>query len=271
MDPFSDEILGVKFKVSALMEKIGQIPKAIEVLEAVQRDCLEWIDAYNNAGAAPDQAGKRTRVLGKTVGLAVKLGELYASDAIQDQDAAEAKLVWAVETVLKEERRRAEQGVKEGEGRWMTSEESGAALESLATHYEEKDHHYLAAPLYLHALGLAAPKSCHAVVLMNNLSISLGQQPADPASRTTIIASARAWAEQALALSASIQPPLRNEECDTGCAVATHNLGEFAEMERDLAEARRRYEEAKGLSRGLGFKEGVRRADEGLRRVRAGG
>jgi hypothetical protein len=52
-----------------------------------------------------------------------------------------------------------------------------------------------------------------------------------------------------------ISPPDRTEECDIGCAVATHNLGEFAEMDGDIREARRRFE------------EGVGNAEKGLRRL----
>lgn len=42
MDPFSNEIIGVKVQVAALMEKIQNYPKAIEVLEILKRDCLQW-------------------------------------------------------------------------------------------------------------------------------------------------------------------------------------------------------------------------------------
>ena len=38
-------------------------------------------------------------------------------------------------------------------------------------------------------------------------------------------------------------------------------------MDGDLVEARRRYEEGRGLSKGIGFAEGVRNAEEGLRRL----
>ena len=41
-------------------------------------------------------------------------------------------------------------------------------------------------------------------------------------------------------------------------------------MDGDLAEARRRYEEARGLSERLGFGEGVRNAEKGLERVMGG-
>ncbi|KAI9768854.1 MAG: hypothetical protein M1840_004668 [Geoglossum simile] len=140
MDPFSDEILGVKIQVAALMEKIQQYEKAIEVLEIVRGDCLKWIEAL---GGNPGNEGKRTRVLGKTVGISVKLGDLYANYYVQDKETAEERLVWAVETVLKEKKRREEEGVKEGEGDWMTDEEFGGALEGTISSLfmKSNDHH----------------------------------------------------------------------------------------------------------------------------------
>ena len=109
---------------------------------------------------------------------------------------------------------------------------------------------------------------------MNNLSISLAQQnppatPGQPAvSRPALVSNARAWAQKSLAVASKITPPERTEECDLGCAVATHNLGEFAEMDGDIEEARRRFEEAKGLAKAIGFQEGVINSEEALRRLR---
>lgn len=68
-------------------------------------------------------------------------------------------------------------------------------------------------------------------------------------------------------MAAKINPPERTDECDQACAVATHNLGEFAEMDGNIAEARKKFEEAKSLSKGLGFREGVVNAEEALRRI----
>ena len=287
MDPFSDEILGVKITLAGFMEKINQHQRAIDVLEIVRRDCNTWL---NTVGKREGREGDRTRVLIKTVGISVKLGELYANEYIGDHDEAEKNLLAGVETSLRERKRREEEGVKEGEGPWMSNEEMGGALEctikpifshmlkltsmiALAGHYEQKDLHYLAAPLYLQCLSLLPQTSCHAVVLMNNLSISLAQQSSPPTasmpppSRSALISNARSWAEKSLSIAAVIKPPDRNEECDMGCAVATHNLGEFAEMDGNLMEARKRYEEAKSLSMAIGFSEGAERADEGLKRV----
>src|SRR5213079_1845574 len=72
MDPFSDEIIGIKIQVVALMEKVGAHRKAIDVLEIVRNECLKWIDLFGNHDG---NHTKRTRLLGKTVGIAVKLGE----------------------------------------------------------------------------------------------------------------------------------------------------------------------------------------------------
>ena len=108
---------------------------------------------------------------------------------------------------------------------------------------------------------------------MNNLSISLAQQDLPPTlgqppiSRSGLVSNARAWAEKSVALAAKITPPERTEECDTACAVATHNLGEFAEMDGNIVEARKRYEEAKSLAKAIGFTEGVINSEDALRRL----
>jgi hypothetical protein len=53
-----------------------------------------------------------------------------------------------------------------------------------------------------------------------------------------------------------------------GCAVATHNLGEFFEMEGKLGEARQRYEEAASLAKKMGFKDGLVNARAGIKRCK---
>ena len=68
-------------------------------------------------------------------------------------------------------------------------------------------------------------------------------------------------------MASNIKPPSRNDDCDIGCAVATHNLGEFAEMDGDIAEARRRYEEAGSLAQSIGFQEGVVNSRAALKRL----
>ena len=110
---------------------------------------------------------------------------------------------------------------------------------------------------------------------MNNLAASLAQQnppPAlapsqAPASAASHLSDARQWGLRSLELAASIKPPERTAECDEGCAVATINLGDFAFMEGNLEEAKRRFEEGKSLCKGIGFREGIERADESLKEL----
>lgn len=295
MDPFSDEVMGIKIHVAGLMERIQQFGKAVEVLERVRGDNLKWLELYSERKEEfdrdPDMRKKRTRILAKTVGISVKLGEHYANPAVWDRDMALERLVWAVETVEKEKRRRQEVGAtQESDGQWMTDDEQGAALEALAHGYEEKGMHYLATPLFLQALSLKEATDCHSVVLMNNVASSLAQQspqaarrahavaeskdikspdaPTGPvATRETLIENAKLWAQKALDVAANIEPPVRDEECDVGCAVAMHNLGEFAEMLKDSETAKKKYVEAVSLSRAIGFEEGVENSSARLREL----
>ncbi|KAF2020957.1 hypothetical protein BU24DRAFT_361523 [Aaosphaeria arxii CBS 175.79] len=282
MDPFGPEILGVKYAISNLFEQAGHFPLACDVLEIMRVDCNRWIEEFSDKHWTN---GNRSRILKVTVQLNVKLAELYDSKYMNQPDDAEKRLVEAVETVLRETTRRRNEGVKEGEGDFMTDEEVGGTMEALGNHYEKFDSHYLATPLFLQALALCPPTSCHGVVLMNNISTCLAQQTPPPASsapptadsfpntpptpRSALVDQARQWATKAIERASMIAPPDRNEECDVGCTVATHNLGEFFEMEGKIKEARQRYDEAASLAKAIGFEEGRVNAKAGLQRLKA--
>lgn len=117
---------------------------------------------------------------------------------------------------------------------------------------------------------------------MNNISTCLAQQTPPPASltssspssfpttqplpRTVLVDQARQWAEKALQRAASITD--QDKECNLGCAVATHNLGEFFEMEGKTQDARRKYKDAEQLAKKIGFLEGQANAKAGIARVK---
>jgi tetratricopeptide (TPR) repeat protein len=122
---------------------------------------------------------------------------------------------------------------------------------------------------------------------VNNISTCLAQQlpssssntltlspaPSDfpisaPAPRSLLIDQARQWATKAITHANNISAPERTDECDVGCAVATHNLGEFLEMEGKIDEARRKYEEALGMAKKVGFADGVAGARAGIARLK---
>lgn len=126
MDPFSDEMIDVKFNLVLLLEKSKSYHTAIETMEQIRSDCLRWLEIF---GDKTGNEGKRSRVLARTIQASAKLGELYSMDDVYDLEAAEEKLMYSVTTVMKEQRRRAEEGVKEGEVPWLNEQEAGSSLE----------------------------------------------------------------------------------------------------------------------------------------------
>lgn len=240
MHPYSDEVLGIKFQTAAMLEKAGLIKPAIEVLERVKREILEWVEmghAISGTGGGvfgvgltgedskavaarqqqqrrqqqqllkePGQESKleisgdasksvedllkveahesalRDKAFKKAVGICMKLGELYASDYIQDDKAAEASQEAAVELCLKELQRRQRLDLPIGRSSrptfsvmrqapansahdedddgdddshmdpWLNLEEIAAALTQLADTYNDRGQYELALPLYVRAL-----------------------------------------------------------------------------------------------------------------------
>lgn len=157
MDPLSDEVTGIKIELAGMLEKHGLADKTITILEHV-------LDGVVAGSKAQPNGLERTRLLKKGVSVGLKLGALY-QDTKKLAEAEEA-LVWSVETMLREQRRREKENAKvEEEGEWLSDEEVGMALENLAGYYEGNDQHFLATPLYLQALDLLPSNNCHAVVI----------------------------------------------------------------------------------------------------------
>jgi hypothetical protein len=152
--------MGIKIQVAAWLEKIESYQNAISVLENLLSDCKRWVEVMEKSAAegtlpkleAPaaqpkegEQAAaaaadvpelpleswwaKRTRLLAKAVSISVKLANIYSDEHVLEREAAHERLVWAVETTLRETQRRAKEGLKEGEGPWLSQEEIGGSLE----------------------------------------------------------------------------------------------------------------------------------------------
>lgn len=166
LDPFSDDVLGIRIQIAAWLEKIGNFDGAVTVLDGIATDCLRWVETMEKAMAegtlpkdgkvkvprptvpeeklAADAAGeqgeeylsenlwgKRTRLLAKTVATNVKLGEMCADEHVLRPEESQFRLTWAVETALQELKRRHDEGVKGDEGPWMSAAEIGGTLEGM--------------------------------------------------------------------------------------------------------------------------------------------
>ena len=273
MDPFSNEVIGMKIEFARCLEKFGRPDESLRIMDEVKTSCLGWLEEHDSDIS---QAGRRTHILKWACKISTRLADLYSNPLMADEQKTEENLVWAVETSIRESQRRQKEGLKPDEGDWLTPDEQGSEYEELAHFYEGKDNYYFAAQLFLQALMLKPEKDCHAVVLMNNLATAIAQQhpPVEPGaqapSKNQLRESGRTWIRQALALAETIEPPARTSECDQGCAVAIHNLGEFAEMDGNIKEAREKYEEAASIAHAIGLQEGVIAAQEGLKRLTTG-
>lgn len=330
LDPFSDEVLGIRIQTSFWLQKIGNYKGAHQVLEGVLGDCKKWLDVMDQSvrDGKVDKEGKfvaiplespeakiqaeankerepaapattktdddfvpenlwhkRRRLLAKAIGTAVKLGELYSDEHVLEPENSHKHLVWAVESALKEFRRRREEGVKEGEGDWLSPEEMGGTMESLGRDYERKSQFQLAIPLFFQALRLCE-SPCHRAVIMNNLAATFAQHPiyapthlqpsealkelydsAVPTSRKECLESALNWAKNAYMHGNDVKGEQRTPECDQACAVALCNWADVAAMMGNMDVARKKYNQAIELSGKLDFTEGVKQAQSGLRRL----
>ena len=130
MDPFSDEIMGVKYTIAKLFEDAGYYSLAIDVLEIMRNDCQRWVDEFSDKHWT---TGNRSRVKKNMVQINLKLGQLYDVRYVNEPENGEKRLVEAVESALKEQQRREKEGVKSGEGPWLTNEEMGGTLEGMCS------------------------------------------------------------------------------------------------------------------------------------------
>jgi hypothetical protein len=128
MDPFSDEIMGVKYTIAVLFEEERYYSLAVDVLEIMRNDCQRWVDEFSHKHW---NDGNRSRVMKNMVQINVKLAQLYDIRYVNEPENGEKRLVEAVETALREKQRRATEGIKTGEGPWLTDDEMGATLEGV--------------------------------------------------------------------------------------------------------------------------------------------
>lgn len=131
MHPLTDEVMGIWIDMARFLELNGNIKESIEILEDQRTKAMAWIGKYGHVeGSGEGDVKDRTRLLQKAIQIASKIGELFSSPYYSNNQKSEEYLVWSVETLLKENQRRREQGLKPGEGEvGIGPDEQGAQLE----------------------------------------------------------------------------------------------------------------------------------------------
>ncbi|GJJ70161.1 hypothetical protein EMPS_02510 [Entomortierella parvispora] len=217
----------------------------------------------------------------KTVGIAQKLGDLY--HLMRKDQQAERYYLWSVEQLLKNHEQlehqyasgashdledaerlqmaRDREAMKkqfnfESLPSWMTKTDLGASLEALGGFYASKGIYSNALPLYMRALSLVDNKSCHAAVIMSNISDALqGLGNVDDAV---------GWAERGLKISTNQS----GQECDEGCGVILYNLGMLHEMKGDPLKAQAYYKQSRQHGLETGLKQCIVESNKALKRLR---
>jgi tetratricopeptide (TPR) repeat protein len=173
MNPYSEEFIGMRVRMAEFLEQHKQFGAAITVLEKEREYAYEFLEKAKAQKDIEIPDAQWSRMVALAVKLGVKLGKLYSDEDVDNPEAAQAALVRAVETLLKERIRRQEEGIKEEAQQWLNEEEIGASLEELGHSYMDSRQPEFALPLFLQALSLSPANSCHSAMLSMSYSCNL--------------------------------------------------------------------------------------------------
>ncbi|CRK41076.1 hypothetical protein BN1723_005016 [Verticillium longisporum] len=273
LDPYSDDVLGIRIQTAAWLEKIGNYQGAITVLESIMKDCTKWVGAMET-GIADGTIDKS----GVTPPSQATQGD--GEQGTQEEEEEKPENLW-------HKRNRLLAKAPE-EGKWLTPEEFGGVMESLAQHYEARDQFHLAVPLLFQALRLCQ-SPCHRPTIMNNLAVSFAQHPVlstphaipdapatsdalsspgMPTTRDGLLEAAWNWAKNARRHAKDVESSERTPECDEACAVALSNMADIASLRGNATEAARWFQECIDFSKKIGFQEGVAQAEARLQTLK---
>jgi tetratricopeptide (TPR) repeat protein len=140
----------------------------------------------------------------------------------------------------------------------------------VAAFYEGTNNFEYASILYIQCAELLQPPNCHSVILLNNIGTCQSQRvlpKLEPIDRSTQLEAAKSWLVKALQLAQHIKLPERTPECDIGCVVSLHNIGEIEEQLGRVDEAKARYKEAESRAQAAGLQSAAENAKAGLKRL----
>ncbi|KAI7884854.1 hypothetical protein K492DRAFT_142543 [Lichtheimia hyalospora FSU 10163] len=268
----SAHLTGIMIQLGSLLESLGRLPEARQTFVLALRHLVNLDETTpDDAVFQVDLKALSPLQQKKIVAVAQKLGDILARMRNRDQEA-ERYYAWSIEHLLRLSSRprttyeNPEDVVfdKEHMPSWLTQTEIGAALEAFGAFYAERNRPGYAIPLYLQALDLAGLKTCHATVLMNNLS--------DGYAALGKLEDAKQWAQRGLDLAQNPNTRKANKDgqvCDETCGVLLFNMGMLLEQSNEKEKAAQFYQKAVEQGRELKLVELVQQANRGLRRVEA--
>ena len=224
LDQTSDMMTGLKIKIGQVYESCKRPDSALRIYSGLLN---ELQSAVRSASSDED----RLRLLRRALGVAIKVGDIAMENEAVDK--AEMAYVWALETMLKESKRRGDDTT------WLEVEATGGIHEAVAGFYYHTDRPQLALPLYLKAVECSSRDgpTCHTATLMNNVASSMySQRSSDERIRRNAIE----WASRARDVKVTPVSPEDKDECEFARASALVNLGMMTGDREYYTEARAR-------------------------------
>ena len=303
MDKWSDEVLGMRIRLAAAMEKFGLMKESIRVLDVLVQECKKKVDELDGKGsttskvpASNDLAQDRETMLGrgdlrkklvrKQIECLAKIGELQGSDWIQ-QDATAAKtLSDAIGILFRESNNPQINGFTEDNGAGMSYEEIAILLDQLATaHARLGGAEGLGTATQLSMLALQPTReaynnqpSCQEAAVLSRIGANMlaaVEQPGaivngkllDDEGRSKARRSAGTWLRQATAMVGRIPEKERDERCAISAATATINMAVVLQDMGQKEEAKETLEKILPRVRKLDIQPLIERTEYHLREL----
>lgn len=288
MDMFSTEVLGIRTRLSEMLEGFGRIKGSIEVLNGTIKMCegkLQEIDRGTVEGnKKPEELRElRQRMLQTIIRSRAKAASLYESDYVQDMNAAKDTLSEAVGMLVKETKDPANNGFSEDNSAGLPLDEIASMLSQMGDLYATTGEESNAVQTYMLTLqplraACNGTRSCKEVQIMSNIASTMDlamKKPGvtingRPATANSLAAARHAtlkWAEQAIATAEVVKPEDRDDICDLGLISAEMTRADLLLEDGKKIQAREAFRSLIPKLREKGLSVLVQTAEKGLQRA----
>lgn len=287
MDMYSAEVMGIRTRLSEMLEGFGRVKSSIEVLNDTVKLCEEKVEELDRGSSGTETPEKtrelRTRMLQTIIRTKAKAASLYESDYVQDTTAAKQTLSDAVGLLVKETKDPVTNGFSEDNSAGLPLDEIASMLSQMGDLYATTGEEANAVQVYMLTLqplraSCNGSRSCKEVQILSNIASTMGlamKKPGAmingrPATPDSLVAARNAtlkWAEQAIATAEVVRPEDRDSICELGLISAEMTKADLLLEDGKKIQAREAYRSIIPRLREMGLQSLVQNAEQGIRRA----
>lgn len=288
MDMYSSEVLGIRTRLSEMLEGFGRVKGSIEVLNGTIKMCeakLKEIDRGTVEGSKkPEELSDlRERMLQTIIRSRAKAASLYESDYVQDMNAAKDTLSEAIGLLVKETKDPADNGFSADNKAGLPLDEIASMLSQMGDLYATTGEESSAVQTYMLTLqplraSCNGTRSCKEVQVLSNIASTMGVamkrpgatingQPATPKSLAAARSAILKWADQAIATAEVVKPEDRDDICQLGLISAEMTKADMLLEDGKKIQAREAFRSLIPKLREKGLSVLVATAEKGLQQA----